>query len=531
MTERMSNIGSICEHLRHLYGLTGALNRIAKALKMVPININIESCRADESRDSFSVLSKEIRELSDTVASLARTLRSEIQAITERLETSQQAMSANLNRFAHLAADARNIADQASPECRSLIDRSVQVLQQVGTNAEAISSSTGQIVVSLQIHDNVSQRVEHIAEALTDARQLMSQSVQGNQDESAFLDSMAAIDANLDLQQAQLSNIIADIEQVFENSTQAFKVIDSTVRGVSSSIVTIARGDESAHLDGKGKTGSIGSLKTTLEKIRVLIGRGNKAVEDLMSLGREATSAVGRIGEHMEQVRKVNFDIHLKSLNAIFKSTQLGDRGRSIGVLVQEMKDLATQSNDLVEQIESVNSHIMDQAGQLQAHLEIADTGGQDRDAINLDVLDTSAREFFETSAAFSRQADEMAELSRSLDGLIAEAESKLSFLQPFAGQLKHHQDQLKECRAFLAPWVDAAGGAAALNKAKLAERYTMQQERDIHTTILESEAVAGGDGSDRETNVEQELEDSITHQAIGDENENSELGENVELF
>ena len=73
--ERMRNIGSICEHLRHLYGLTGALNRIAKALKMVPININIESCRADESRDSFSVLSKEIRELSDTVASLARTLR------------------------------------------------------------------------------------------------------------------------------------------------------------------------------------------------------------------------------------------------------------------------------------------------------------------------------------------------------------------------------------------------------------------------------------------------------------------------
>ena len=32
MTERMRNIGSICEHLRHLHGLTGVLNRIAKAL-------------------------------------------------------------------------------------------------------------------------------------------------------------------------------------------------------------------------------------------------------------------------------------------------------------------------------------------------------------------------------------------------------------------------------------------------------------------------------------------------------------------
>ena len=531
MAERMQNIGSICEHLRHLHDLTGVLNRIAKALKMVAININIESCRAAESRDSFSVLSKEIRELSDTVASLARSLRSEIQTMTGSLETSQQAMSADLDRFAQLAADARKVAEQAGPECRDLMNRAVKVLKQVGANAEAISRGTSQIVVSLQIHDNVSQRIEHIAEALTDARQLLLHSDHDSREEGVFLESIAAVDANLDLQQAQLSNIINDIEHVFQNSGQAFKAIGSTISDITEGILTIARGDESPHSGGKDKTGSIGSLQATLEKIRNLIGRGREAVEGLMSMGREATSAVARIGEQMEQVRKVNFDIHLKSLNAIFKSTHLGDRGRSIGVLVQEMKELATQSNDLVEQIESTNGNIMKQADQLKAQLRTTDADGQGSDAINSEVLDRAAQEFFETSAAFTRHADEMAALSQSLDGLIVAAESKLLFLQPFAGQLKHHQDQLKECRVRLAPWVEAAGGSSALNKACLAERYTMQQERDIHTTILEAKTVRSGAHSERKATAGVRSEDPLSSQILHDETEENELGDNVELF
>jgi hypothetical protein len=45
----------------------------------------------------------------------------------------------------------------------------------VSADAEAISSSIGQVVVRLQFHDNLSQRVEHFIEAPANARLTLQQ--------------------------------------------------------------------------------------------------------------------------------------------------------------------------------------------------------------------------------------------------------------------------------------------------------------------------------------------------------------------
>jgi methyl-accepting chemotaxis protein len=533
MAQRMKNLRCMREELNSLRSMAGGLRRIAKALRMVAININIESSRAAESHESFAVLSQEIRALSDTVASLDRTLLSEIQDITIKLESMQQVMDAKLKRFGQLSADARTVADRAEPECRALMDCSVKALQHVGADGEAISRNTSQIVVSLQIHDNVSQRVEHIAEALADSRQLVHQLMNEGLETCDFPDPVAAIDANLALQQVQLANIIADIDQVFQNSGRSFSVIGKTVQDMSSKILQIARGDTSCHSSNSGKTGSMGSLQAALEKIRILIGQGDEAVEELQTIGRDATAAVSRIGDLMEQVRNVNFDIHLKSLNAIFKSTHLGTRGRAIAVLVQEMKDLATQSKELVEQIESTNTTIMNRASRLQEQLPAVSAGGQDAAAVKSEILDASIRNFSDTSSAFTRHAEEMVRENETLSELIAAAGDQLVSLKPFAEQLRSQKQQLEACCSQLAPWVSAVSdGSAVLDKARLADRYTMQQERDIHTAVLDGESNRIDDRTVLAARSEvQDGQDGIAQQAGCNAEQESELGDNVELF
>jgi hypothetical protein len=99
-----------------------------------------------------------------------------------------------------LAADAEDIVNRAEPECRSLMDRFVETLQRIGTDGRAISHNTSRIVVSLQIHDNVSQRVEHISEALGDSLQFVRQSEDGQSSSGDIHKQVAAMDANIALQ-------------------------------------------------------------------------------------------------------------------------------------------------------------------------------------------------------------------------------------------------------------------------------------------------------------------------------------------
>jgi methyl-accepting chemotaxis protein len=522
---RMLNIRTICDHLRKLHPLTGNLNRTAKALKIVAININIESCRAGEYQDSFSVLSQEIRTLSNTVTVLARTLRNEIQTTTEKLETMQKAIQANLNRFSQVADDTRNMVEQAEPRCQALTARSVSALQRASVDAEAISSSTGQIVVNLQIHDNVSQRIEHIVEALADARRSIQQPDSDAKNNDVYSDPIAPIDANLELQHAQLEHIIADIDRVFHESAHAFNAIGDTIRAITAGILQIAWGHSSAGADRGNETDSIDSLRVVLEKIRNLVGQGDKTAEELRRIGSNATEAVSRIDEHVEQVRNVNFDIHLKALNAIFKSTHLGNRGRAIGALVQEMKDLAEQSNQMVEQIESISRAIMEQSGQLQAGLQAGISDRQARTAVSFDKLDKIMQNFFEVSTAFTQRADEMGALSHTIDTAIRAAADRLIFLTPFIEALRAQLGQLEDCRGQLAPWMTSTSDTTLLDKSRLSNRYTMQQERNIHTAVLDPKAAGS---SCRAVDIQQTDSSS---EVLFDDTSPDDFGKNVELF
>ena len=93
-----------------------------------------------------------------------------------------------------------------------------------------------------------------------------------------------------------------------------------------------------------------------------------------------------------------------------------------------------------------------------------------------------------------------------------------MTFLQPFADRLRDQKECLTALRARLAPWVTASGGSTTvlLDKTRLAQRYTMQQERDIHTVVLDNSTIGA---------------DAPENNGAGDFSSDSELGDNVELF
>jgi methyl-accepting chemotaxis protein len=523
--ECLKCVSAIGAQLLALHDKIAGLNGIAKTLKMVAVNINIESSRSAESHESYLVLAREIRSLSDTVADVARTLSNETKVVAADLGTMHQVMGKKLSHFQQVAQNAHAEVDRTAPEVQALIERAMQTLQHVSDDAQRLSRSTGEIVVNLQIHDNVSQRIEHIVHALADARRNLGQS--GDNVHAIHL-----AHANLELQQAQLKSILEDIDTTYHQSTGAFGTIGRTVQEIAASLVGISSHGARVHGATQGGTGSMESLQSALEKIRQLISQGGRTVTELETIAQQATDAVARISGDMEKVQEVNFDIHLKALNAIFKSIHLGGQGRTIAVLVQEMKDLADHSNALVEQVDGMNRATIEAADMLQAQINGGNCADRQTVSGNHTDLNTGISEFSSAGAAFMENAGQAAQLNIHLTGEIHTIAKELSFLRRFADQLGDQLQQLEGVGAELAPWTDGGRGSITLDKEHLAARYTMQHERDIHATVLDpSEAADALPDQCPQQGGTMNPVDRETTQQDQHATESEALGDNVELF
>ena len=333
--DNLARVVTMGDQLQKLQQMSDELRIIARFLKMVGINISIESSRSEDAEEIFVALAKEIRDLAVTVNRVTRLFSSDLYRVQTELTAMHQQMCAKLDHFQQLAATVKKSIEHAAPSVQAIISRSVEALAQVGEDAQAISQSVADIVMSLQIHDNVSQRVEHIVEALADVKQGTGAQPSDDGHIDAGNPELTALDANLVLQIAQLEQIVRDIEEAYRVGTQAFEKISRTIENIAQNMTLIGDDQSSAVADGTASSSSFEALKKALEEINAMIGRGNDTVNELQGITQSATTAVTRIEEHMDHVREVNFDIYLKSLNAMFKSIRLGSKGKAIEALVQ----------------------------------------------------------------------------------------------------------------------------------------------------------------------------------------------------
>lgn len=236
--ECLERVRTVGDQLLGLHKMIAGLKGVAKTLKIVAININIESSRSAESHESFLVLAREIRALSDTVADVAGTLSEETKAIAADLDAMHQVMGRKLSHFQQVAQNAHTQLDRTIPEVQALISGAMRALQHVGDDAQILSRSTGEIVVNLQIHDNTSQRIEHIVHALAQARQQLEQA-------GGDTNAITLAHTNFEPQQAQLKSILEDIDQVH----QALEEIDPELCYMAWDIVLTTSQDENAVRD------------------------------------------------------------------------------------------------------------------------------------------------------------------------------------------------------------------------------------------------------------------------------------------
>jgi hypothetical protein len=324
----------------------------------------------------------------------------------------------------------------------------------------------------------------------------------------------------LHLQVAQLKRVISEINTIHQESILAFEGMSNEVSELvrdlagaglwAGSQLKNREAGEDDHSDPSSSTGMTTEdpfvpLRSALLRLHQILDQSRDLFEQIQRTAVRASETTERLTSSMEQVRLISLETHIKALNAIVKAARLGEEGRPLVVLAQEMKELSDQSSTFVANMEGILASMATSSQALRPTISYKSKemslSGDARVS-----LDESTQEISCAYVQFEEDSLNAFQRAETLKNVISRARADLAFLPALANKLTGHVVQLEEITQTLNPWASYGDKDLAAEVDKLTERYTMQRERVVHRQVIK------------------QIGDS------GDEDED-DLGDNVELF
>jgi len=491
---------------------------VAKNLKMVGLAISIESARSHAAAEAFQALAEEIAQLSRTVYSAVGHIGEDTQTAQRVLDTVHADISARMSHLETLMADAQASVRSALDQVACFMNLTMDALDRIGEQSLQIDQQVGRLVVGVQIHDNISQRAAHIQEALDEAEQIMNGTLGDSLPQTSMQAMLGRVYGIVRLQMAQVQTICEDVAAVREESRSALGALQTAVGAVTrAEALDTLEIDAAYPVAGSRARHPVTVLTQELERLTGLFDEGTAQIRRLAEARKETGQTVARMNTHIDQVRDINFDIRLKALNAVIRSSRLGDAGRAIAAIVNEMKALAEQSNTTIGAVTDIMARIAEASRSIRS-VESAgdDRGGADGAGA---LLRRGIEGFSIACATFKTESRQVLGMGQRLEQRIAEGQAHLGFFDTLADGGQAQRSRLAEVQNMLQPFAEAASDDWQAEERRIMARYTMDREREAHLGQPGPERAASPERLDRSS----ETDDAAAEPEMFDDN--------VELF
>lgn len=538
----LDQVRSVIDQLSELFNCCHTLERIAMNLRVVGLNIGVESTRSPQARDMFTVVSEEIIHLSEKVAKLGARIREDVEFSQNEQLSAYDAISNGLQSLKILSHNASKAVNTSMGEIENCISSSMRIFEQTGDRFNAVSNQVSELVAGMQFHDNMRQRLEHISKALSD-----TVGINGNQDKgrkrfSVDGEALHALQSVIPIQQLQLSAVISEIDSVYSQVVSSFETIDDEIKSLVHSLSGI-EDDYPTSNDGNA---------VDIEEASVELAKALSDLNHLLVEGGELTQKIddsvvlaGKIGErfteHLKEVLAISFETQIKALNAIVKAGHLDDQGRTLEVLAQEMNNLSKLTGTFVSTVEN-NLDKMSHFAQKLHHKIEDDEDNQSFNNAALSKLSESLTKGIDQMSSLQIQYRDhtktASDLSEGLGRKIQQTLNELCFLPGFADTMSMHLSDLDAIERILKLFTFNQNSIAS-DTEQIADTYTMERERDIHEEAMnEVKSVGEAAGeiyqfSAKKQEIKPQMvqpEEEKEHKVLAKEDED-EFGENVELF
>jgi methyl-accepting chemotaxis protein len=171
-------LDGVLSDLKSVEGSLAGIDKINKRTSLLALNAKIEAARAGEAGRGFSVVADEVRELAQSVNTLAVAIKRQIGSIGEGLRNTHRLLleiaTVDMSEE-HLATGAR-----IKSIMRCLVEQNAhyaEVLELTATATEKIASDVAAAIVSMQFQDRAKQHLQNVcktAVAIADAMESLS---------------------------------------------------------------------------------------------------------------------------------------------------------------------------------------------------------------------------------------------------------------------------------------------------------------------------------------------------------------------
>lgn len=372
--------------------------------------------------------------------------------------------------------------EQAGKAATIIREKTINVARQVGIAVSA-----------LQIGDTTRQRIEHVEYAI-DVLQVML----GGRAQSQHKRPQQPIHLPSHLGQDERAAIIgAGAKLQAEQLVDTADELDGQLQRILAVLTALTRdAREMAGLGHKayGASGLEGG--TFLDDLRDKVGQANGLLDALTAAQHDADNVVQSVltaatslSGHMKSIQSLEADIRLMGLNTTLKSSRLGNEGRSLTVIAQELRGC---SNITAAEAETI-MQLLDGVTATATRLTARETAKQsDETKAIAEIMRNSIEQMNGVAGSLTAALTTLSHDSDTVVTLLDETLADVTAHLAIGETLRQSAAALAEIAVF--PMLDDGATADILEdlQAALFKPYTMSRERDIHARIFKTSTVAG---------------------------------------
>ncbi|MEE4357098.1 MAG: methyl-accepting chemotaxis protein [Desulfococcaceae bacterium] len=478
ISSSMNNVSQSLEHLGRLCRICSVIEKTGMSLNVIGLNIAVESSRSAESGEMFSVFTEEIRQLSLKISSISQSILEDAGRTRSGQITANADILKSLETFGHLYSNAQRLVQKAIREIYSIMDMSMKVLEISNAHSQEISRQVGEVVVALQFHDIARQKIEHIVMALRDLEASAKEKTKEDSEEASQQFCRLLL-----LQHGQLKEVITEIRRAYEKSHLAFRELGGQLDQLISDIAVF----ETDRREESRIRKRISALKSGLEQLGELLDQGRELENQIKNTAEEVGQTASQLSEHIDRVRGISMDLHLKALNAVVKSARLAEEGQVLEILAQEVSSLSRQSDNFVSDVVAILEELV--SFSLKLNPDSFEEGGRGSSAVSELSVEDGVRELTENYGQFKDNTSAAIQKARRLRSAMLSTGGTLGFLTELAEELDNHllllENLIDRQESRTEKKEHSWNTERDPNTAAAARRYTMKSERQLHRQYL----------------------------------------------
>ncbi len=392
--------------------ITGAVSRISDQTNLLALNAAIEAARAGDHGRGFAVVAEEVRALADVSDKSAI----QVQELAEEIQTKVREAAATVQAAAAVAVEHARTGRSVIETLSGLRDGMIELAGGSQDTLTAAIEAERAIQEAQKGAELVAGAAEEQASAASEAQSAVRQQAEALDQGQAAAQSLASLSENLRAGTAD-SSAAEQIASTAEELSATIQELSSAASQISTAVEQINRGSQqqaaaaqqtSAALAQIERSAKVAQDKGLLANDRVSVMRksladGRKSVESLIE-GVNGTlqktrgsletivslEGIGRkIEKIVDSITLVNIQTNMLAVSGAVEAARAGETGRGFALVSNDIRSLAREASESVENIKGTVRGILDQIALLRRDLEQIIAAGEIEVQNNRSVMRT----------------------------------------------------------------------------------------------------------------------------------------------